>query len=377
MKIINYNLIDNEIDKYILINPIQQQFFSLPKEESQVFTSRSYNYSSAPMGYTNDPGNESENRDLELNTTDTHLNASFMPTDYIGMSIINLPYKIIENFADFRLFNPSDDTAKDLYSEVGNNLKTFTLGVQMLKIPKNIFNTILTDEIAIQNNGGEIKKNYGNYFINISPRYIESIVSNVEDKAHFPFEKLGDNFITIDGIVYPEKRRRNIYSINISDFIGIQWEFESNLKASGRLIGSVVEIWDSSGIEIKQTKIMAENEYNLEDGVFRFVLSPDNMGYDSEKNDININDIVRVYPRESYFNPILIDINYEDNSANIKAALQYMVNDVTRDLTTGIYEIYDETGVKVDSSGNFDGKVIQKYQVQQFGKYEVRKKLKN
>lgn len=380
MKIINFTLTDHKLDKYVLVNTTKQQFFALPKEESQVFTSREYDYAyPAPEGFPSDPETQSEHRDWMLKSiTDPHMNTSFTPTDYMGMSIMTIPYKLLEEFADFRLFNPADDSHKDFYTEEGNNVKTFTVGVQMIKIPSNIFNTVLTDEDEIAENGGSnIIPKYGNYLLNISPKYIESTITSIERRGHFPFHKIGDNYVNDDGDIYPEKLRRNTYYINYDDLLGTIWNLEANTEASGRLIGSVVEVWNSNGTILKQTKVMAECEFLLFSEGFRFVLSPDNVGYDSEENVIGLNDVVRIYPRETHFDHMVINIDYQDPSASIKAALQYMVNDVTRDLTTGIYEIYDESGVKIDSSGNFNGKVIQKYQVQQFGKFEVRKKLKD
>jgi len=52
-----------------------------------------------------------------------------------------------------------------------------------------------------------------------------------------------------------------------------------------------------------------------------------------------------------------------------------LMNDVARDMTTGVYEIYDSNGITIDSSGNFNGNVIQQYQITQVNGYEIRKRI--
>jgi hypothetical protein len=45
-------------------------------------------------------------------------------------------------------------------------------------------------------------------------------------------------------------------------------------------------------------------------------------------------------------------------------------------MSTGIYEIYDDKGFAIDASGNFQGTILNRYQIFQNGKYEARKRIK-
>ena len=185
------------------------------------------------------------------------------------------------------------------------------------------------------------------------------------------------NTITIGGQVLPAQKRRRIYSCPNEDFKLLPWNFEAQPNQAGRLLGSVIEIWDSTATVLKQTKIVNENDLNFTETLAKFVISPDNVGYDPIEYQTAPGDVVRIYPRETYFNQFILEVNYVDNTKTIKAALEFMLNDVARNMSNGIYEVYDDAGVTVDTAGNFEGNVIQKYQISQYGIFELRKKLKN
>ena len=376
---ITFELTDNSVDKYVLINPTKQQFFSVAKEESQMFPSADYNFSGVvPSDYTNDPNWQTENRDIQISTTtDTHLNASFMPLDYIGMSNYNIPVFISELFSDIKLYDVNNGSINNFYASSGN-LQNISNGVQLMKIPANIFNTTLTDPVAIANNGGSnILNNYNSYYILVSPKYVQSTISQITPAVNYEFSLNYLNTITIGGQVLPAQKRRRIYSCPNEDFKLLPWNFEAQPNQAGRLLGSVIEIWDSTATVLKQTKIVNENDLNFTETLAKFVISPDNVGYDPIEYQTAPGDVVRIYPRETYFNQFILEVNYVDNTKTIKAALEFMLNDVARNMSNGIYEVYDDAGVTVDTAGNFEGNVIQKYQISQYGIFELRKKLKN
>lgn len=378
-KVITFELTDNSVDKDILITPTKQQMFSIAKEESQMFPSSDYNWSGiVPAGFTNDPLWQSENRDQQIATTaDSHLNSSWTPTDFVGLSKYDVPYQIDENFADFKLYNPDTGTTVPLYSGTGN-LTTLMNGIQKLKIPAHLFDTTLTDPQDIEDNGGDpIKPNYNTYYILVSPKYVETTLSMVSARANYEFALRSYNTTTTGGITVPTNRRRCEYLCPNADFKLLPWGFEGSPYQVGRLLGSVIEIWNSAGTVLKQTKVMNENTFNWSSTFAKFVMSPDHMGYDATSNVIHYGDIIRIYPRETYFDQFMIKVDYVDSTKSVKAALEFMLNDVARDMKTGIYEVYDDNGFTIDSSGNFDGNVILKYQISQYGPYEIRKKLKN
>lgn len=377
-QILNYKIVDNTTDNYFLINPVKQQVYSLPREESQMLGNKSSTHNgSRPAGYSNDPATTAENRAGQISfTEDPHLLSSYTPTDYVGMSNKHVPTMISEDFTEVKIYNPADETNVDLYANSVDNIKNISNGAQLIKFPADFLNDTLTDPTEITANGGPIRYNYGNYYIKIAPKYIEANVILIEEKQHFEFSKLEDNE-TFDGLyTVPEHLRRNIYTCNLDNFIGAPWNFDAAPFQSGRLMDSVIEIWNSSGTILKQTKIISEDFENYDNTTIRLVLYPDNFGYEPDSQSISVGDVVRIYPRETYFDQILINLSYEDQTKQVESMLQYMLNDVVRNMKTGIYEIYDNNGFKIDNSGNFSGNVIQKYQIEQHSEYETRKKIK-
>ncbi len=370
-KVINYTIVDNTSDQNYLINPTKQQIFSLPKEESQMFTSKTYNFTGTrPGGYTNDPLTETVDRDNQIGTT--NVNSSFGETDYIGLSTFSIPYNIAEGFFDYRLVDTIQN--RNVLLNTGNsNLTRISNGVQLIKFPKDILNTVLTDPNDIINNGNNpIRKNIGVYYLTITPKFFKVPVVSIDARGQYDIPNMADN---IDSSL-PVNKRRRIFHCNNTNALGTVWNFEQNQKQSGRLLGSVVEVWDSAETVLKQTKIMNENIFNFNLGTdMQVVLSPDNVGYDSPVYDVSIGDILKIYPRETSFDQITIALSYEDQANQVASALAFLLNDVARDMTTGVYDIYDNGGISVDSSGNINGTVIQSYQIQQFNNLEIRKRI--
>jgi len=429
-QIIKYDLFDNTVEKFVTVNPTKQQLAFFPKEESQMFQGKSYdNTGNRQIGWENNPLTETENNDTRafmnnIKVTDIDpdgtsnnaffevskinftgdpttvnnlvqgykygngdVNSSHTATDYIGAVALNVPFLINETFADFRFVTENSSDFVELYSEDDTSQKVVTLinGVQRLRIPINIFNTVLTDSEEIENNGGDdIVRNYGKYFIAITPKYVESQVISIEKKQHFPYRHMNQNANDVSTYsdnelhIEPENKRRTIYKLDKEDFVNTIWNFESSPRQSGRLYGSIVEVWDSTRTVLKQIKIMTENEFNFLDvnKNFECVLQPDIFGYDVDTQDIGQGDILRIFPRETHFNDLLIDVSYKNEELEVNNLISFLVNDTVRDMTTGIFEVYDDKGFEIDEEGNFNGNVKRRYQIFTKDKFEVRKVLK-
>jgi len=358
---------DNTIENFIVFDITKQQIGALPKEESQMFQDKTSDWITS-----GDEENESENSDIPA-FSNPSLNSSHTPTDYIGALNIKVPYKILDDFADFKLINPSN-VISNLFdsTDIVKKVTMIQNGVGNLRIPKNKFNTILTVQSEIENNGSDLIKNYGDYYILISPKYIEATITNIIHKKHIVRTSVSSN--NNSGI--PFFKRRDIYECNKTSFIDTIWNFLG--PQQGRLYGSVVEIWDSNNTELKQIKIMTENNFNFSNNSApQFVLYPNNMGYDAPTQKIAVGDVIRIFPRETYFDSVLIKIEYKDEYSEINNLVSFMINDVVRDVKTGVYEIYDDKGVNIDStSGNFLGNVLHRYQISATDRYEIRKRIK-
>lgn len=424
--IVKQDLFDNSADSFIIINPTKQQIAFFPKEESQMFTSKETSFTgNRPVSNVNDPETETENTDTrafiqrvkdESNgagdgaikyddfygsvPTDgisqslgykyhlQNVNSSHTETDYIGAANIEVPTIINEQFASFNLYNLATNIISTLFLNTDSSAKMRLIsnGIQGLRIPQNVFNTTLTDEQAIiSNNNNPLVKNFGQYFVTIAPLYVRTTVANIIARVQYDWYNM-----YINGVmdyddsqslleIKPQAQRRTVYEVNKNDFLSLPWNFEGSGLQSGRLYGSVVEVWNASETILKQTKVMMENEFNfnLLGANTHFALSPDNVGYDAPSQKIATGDVLRIYPRETYFNQILLEINYKDSFAQIQNLLAFMMNDAVRDITTGVYQIYDNNGFTIDTSGNVNGAVLQAFQLFNTGKIECRKVIKN
>lgn len=434
--IIKFDLFNNTQENFVVINPTKQQIAFFPKEESQMFQGKSYNnLGTRPVGYENDPTTETESNDtrafankikatdidsfstdpndetyrnswFDLDKIDLNdpvsaktllqdyrygiydLQSSHTPTDYIGSTTVSIPFLLNETFSDFNFIGPTDTVVKSLFpvDDTDTKVQTVSIGLQRLRIPINVFNTILETSEEIEANGGDdIVPNYGKYYIIVSPKYIESSVLSVVNRSHIPWRFMHTN--AIDESVYttpelemhllPDKKRRNIYELSKTAFSNTLWNFENSPNQSGRLYGSVVEVWDASRTQLKQVKVMTENQFNFStSGNFQCVLQPDIVGYDVDTQDIGTSDILRIYPRESYFDQFIIEVDYKNQRQQIENLISFLLNDTVRDMQTGIFETYDENGFTIDTAGQFNGTVINRYQVFSKGRFEARKNLK-
>lgn len=489
-QIIKQDITDNSVDTFIVINPTKQQIVFFPKEESQMFTSKTQSHSEGTIvaGFTSNPDTESENTDslafmqrvnqisienspvsatsgslvagrtytittfvaldnftnvatvisgvinttgcvflctgttptnwthgstltytpdpsvlnnLDLNQYGTSLpyptdsnkykfnisqpiNSSHTATDYIGAATMTVTANIVDDFADFKIWTLATGSVDELFEDgdTTEKAKFITNGFQTLRIPANKLNTILTTQDEIEaNNNSNVRKNFGQYYFIVSPKYIQTVVGNVIDRKHVEWLDMLDNADqTVSGVhiqYNPADKRRKIYECDKVDFEGLPWDFESSGEQSGRLFGSIVEVWDSTSTTLKQVKVMTENEFNFDTAdSMRFVLYPDNVGYDAPLQEIISGDILKIFPRETYFNQIVVEINYKDKTLQIENLLAFMLNDTVRDMLTGIYEIYDNNGFTIDETGNYSGTVLNRYQVFSTDKTEARKRIK-
>ncbi len=367
-------LYSNSVETFFPFEVFKDQLVFIPKEESQMFQSLDENFISSGDALTE--SEEMSEQTFQAKTAGLHIlpNSSFTATDYIGASYLKVPTTLNETFIDFKLYNTQSNLLTDLYtpSEL-NRIRFIKNGLYSLRFPVNKLNTILTDSLLIEaNDFDNIKQNLGEYVIIITPKYIQGSISNIIDKKHIRWEDLSSND---NGFNLPIDKRRTVYQINKSTFQNTLWSFETGTE-SGRLFGSVVEVWNSSLTILKETKLMTENRFNFSNSnsFSEFVLYPDNFGFDSEQ--IVTGDIVRIYPRETSFKEVSLFIEYKHKNSRIEKVISYLLNDVVRDLQHGLYEVYDNTGVTLDDNDIPTGKVEHRYQLSQTDKYEIRKKIK-
>lgn len=372
---IQYELQDNTIDNYIPITPTKPQVGYIVKEENQQFPTREYNYD----GINNVSNTTSLDTSTEVITRqsltsdvkDIPVNSKVSATDYIGAIKYDVPYVINPDFTDFLLLDIQANTFSTLananiesltvplYETGDTNSKIVSMfnGLQGLRVPANLFNTIVE---------GNTTKNFGKYYIKISPKHVDVSISQITLKKHVDWQLV--NSTDVEG-------RRQVIGFNNSNFRNTPWLFENNPLQRGRLHGSIVEIWNNGLTEKKQTKVLVEENINLSASTGFFSLTPDVMGYDSPNEVVGLGDILRVYPRETYFNPIYIEISYTNKDNDLLSLIQFMKNDAVRDLTSNVIEIYDENGVGTDPNGNLTGTIVQSYQISQEQNKEIRRQI--
>jgi len=377
-QLLKYIITDNTVDNNYAINPTKQQLFYVPKEESQMITGKTFSFTGTrPVGYNNDPLNETVNRDSTVANGIT-ANTSFTDTDYVGLSVYDVPTFLVEGYYDFTIIDLIR-TRNMIVNTTNNYLTNVANGIQLIRVPSGLLNVVLTDATAIAaNNGSTLKKYYGDYYFTITPKFFTTSVIAVDSRGQYDTNNLNDDVNSTDpDNIVPTYKRRTVYECNKTDGLGLLWNFEQNGLQSGRLIGSVVEVWDSSQTVLKQVKVINESEFNFTDVSknFNIVMSPDTVGYDSPVQAVGVGDVLKIYPRETSFNQLTILLSYQNQSTQTSSALSFLMNDVARDMTTGVYEIYDSNGITIDSSGNFNGNVIQQYQITQVNGYEIRKRI--
>lgn len=368
---------DNTIDNFIPITPTKPQIGYIHKEESQQFGSHDYNYDGVNnIPQTSNADTFSEviiRKGLNSDIKDIPVVSANSATDYIGVVKYDVPHIIDPIFADFFLVDvqtnpfttlqsaPLESLMTTLFDSGDTDPKVVNLfnGMQALRIPANRFNNLTVTPVV---------KNFGKYYIKIAPKYIESNITSILQRKQVSWQQV--NPADAEG-------RRMIIKVDNTAFTSTPWSFENNNKQSGRLHGSIIEIWDNSLTIKKQTKISVEEDLSLDNnsGTAAFVITPDNVGYDPASQVPGIGDMLRIYPRETYFNPIYVEVDYQNKELDLEALIKFMKNDAARNTKTGVIEIYDDNGIVIDSQGNLNGTVIQAYQISQPKDIEIRRKI--
>ena len=371
---IKFNLNNNSVLNYIPLEAIKPVFGFFPTEESANKQYRDHNYD----GVNNINNTQSIDAFIDI---DAHYNTPFATSktysNYMGSANMFIPHIIDASKADFKTFYLSEGLDLSSYNNPSNieswlselfdsndNFKIATLfnGLQLLKLPINCYHDLSTNPV---------EPKYGLHYIKVSPKYVDVLVNDIIMREQ-------KNWIDYSSFDLNLKNRQTIL-LNKADLLNTAWAFENNssIYQRGRLIGSIAEIWDSTKQTKKQTKIIVESDYYNDNDALNssIVLSPDTIGYDAPTQVITPGDIIRIYPRESYFLPIFVEVNYQSLTNDLTSLIRFMKNDAARDLTNNIYEIYDDNGITIDSNGNVDGQVVMSYQIVKVGQKEIRKQI--
>lgn len=356
---------DNSIENFILLNPTAPQLLTFSKEESWAIEGREHNYT-IPGFNKNTVDITTEFNETKATSGKNATNSPWTATDYIGMTLKNYPCNINEVYADFKLVSlvtndftalvssPINSTLIDVYpiSDTNNKLANIAVGSQLMRLPAEILQDINQDPIV---------NNYGNYILNITPKYVEVEVLSLSSRNHKKYSALTTT----------QDYRRQFITFANAPFTGTVWNFEAQDKQQGRLYGSIVEVWSGDLTTRRKVAVVNENTFDFSSGTGELVLGPDLVGYDSINEVVLVTDKLRIYPRETYFNPISILLTFEDYSKSLSSAIKFLKNDAVRDIVSGVIEIYDDAGV--DENG--DGTVIESFQVSQENQKEVRRKI--
>ena len=385
--IIHFSLQDHSVKTYVPFGAQTPMIVSYPHVQSQLFYAANPSVNPQALNPTTNSANSVGDPNFPRRL--------YSPTEYIGAGTSLIPHIVDEAFADFSLLEASVDPTSagalngtavvDLYEVSDNAVKlgTYFRGMQALRIPPHRFDTTLTDPAdIIANNNNIYKPKLGKYYVKISPKYVESKVLATTPRVDYGDAALAS--ITNNtpaaseyAILTPPGSfvgQRTLYFLDKTPFVSTPWTFETAPEQSGRLFGSVVEVWNSTGSILKTTKTVAENAFNFSNNKdITVALEYDAFGFEAPNQTPGVGDIIRIYPRETYFDPIFIEIDYIGVGNDILSLINFMKNDVARNLETGVFEIYDDKGITIDANHNLSGKVIQAYQISREGKYEVRR----
>jgi|ERR1035437_6730377 hypothetical protein len=354
-----FDFYDNSVANYIAISPTSPQMMFIPTEESALWQLEDFFHNGvSKIGISQTP--------LSLtsySSIDPLFPGSKSPTLYAGVSNINVPFSIDPNYADF-ILSTVDIPKQDLYINVSTKITTLENGIQLLEIPKDRFKDFLKGTY-----------NYGTYYLYVKPKNITTKITSIQRGQHLDYKDVSTSYATAP----TDPLRRTYYSVDRSSFLNSVWNFENAnySQQRGRLLGSVVEVYTPSGT-LKTIRFVA-NDNMFNDAtlptIVNLELSPNYIGYESPQQSIASGDVLKIYPRETYFNPIPLTLNFQAIDNSIYGLVRFMKNDVARDITTNIFEVYDDNGITIASDGSIDGKVVQSYQISQVGNTEVRKGL--
>ncbi len=387
-------IVDDSQDTWVVIEPKKPLVSFIPLEQENYVLGKSAFNTGTPTANTEI---RNDNEDISTYAASaaeegkailTSTISNLLPKKYAGVHSYLTPYNIKSDFCNFHIMNLIDNdyenlsdtqeaiTETDLFDndDSGKKIVNLHLGLQAIRIP---ISALKVDNVS----------QYGKYFIRISPKYIETTVQSVVES------NVGEDLGSLNNNVTnsPEKKNSIALLVNKSDFEndGI-WNFKnfpdsdsSISHQTNRLMDSVVEVYRNG--DLIGTKTITGNDFNFSNSsvapftslISLITLGPDLMGWDPAEEMIGSGDVLRIYPRETYFDPIIIDIDFVSKKQDFENLLRFLQNDTVRDINTNIVEVYNDEGITVDpESGQIDGTVIMRYQVGQTDVKEYRKTLK-
>ena len=365
-----YSLKDHGIVNYIPVEFIKSLYAEILKEESQTYLGKDFSYDPTnPRPNTLATGNIDEVKDQVQNGVEKRIriNSPISESDYAGIINDNINITQDEDFITVSYFKEGVWSELPLYpNNLVQKLRT-VIGRQFLVLYDNTFNTLNTDT-------NTWTQNYGNYYICIEPLYIETTVTVVIPKDYIQY---GSNLVA----VVLTSSRHTQYVLDILPFRGSKLFLERSFNGatneaifSNRFVGSVVHA-KNINLTDKNVKVITNDYFNFNNNVAKITMAPDYMGIDSPFNTIGVGDKLRIYPKECYFKPITIKVQYTQETNALDLMRQYSLNDAVRDLTTNIIEVYDDNGLTINPDGGIDGRVIFSYVISQEGTKEVKRRL--
>lgn len=376
---IEKKITDNNIENWVLIEAYKNLFAELPKEESQMFYGKEFEFYSnnteKKFKGVNNTQEVIERVSVEqpldnIKVNQIRINSPISETDYAG--IINNKVKVLieNNLCNITYFKEGDWNINNLFES--NNTTKFRLinDMQFLNIPIGVFKK---ENIIENSDDEEFINDFGTFYIKIEPYFIETTIDIVNKKEHLFYNK--DD---LELIVFEEGNRRNIYEIDIEPFKNTPLNFESigtnKIAWSNRLLGSIVYNKKSNGLN-NNIKIITNDYFDFINNKAFICLSPDYMGVDNLNNRFYEGNTIKIYPNECYFEPIVIKIDFSKEIFENEQIKKFLLNDAVRDFENNIIEIYDDNGIAVEDNGQISGRVYSSFQViEQQGK-EIRKKL--
>jgi hypothetical protein len=365
------NITNNDVDNWVLINPTKPIYAELPKEESQMFFGKEYNYN---------PSNDDksirgiDNKNIVIANSNNiyRINSSISETDYSGIINMKVPTLVNDDLCQVTFFKEDVWEVKTFFENIYITKFKKVGNLQFINIPSNIFKKNSDESNTDFEN---FINDYGYFYIQIEPLYIDSEIININTKEHYNYDS------DLSSLTNEQGNRRNIYTLDILNFKNTPFNFERSydiniLKAiwSNRLLGSLVynkDLFDND----KNIKIITGDYFNFNTDEAYITISPDYMGVDSPNGKFSIGDKLKIYPTESYFEPITIQINFTREINENEQIKKFLLNDAVRDFSNNIIEVYDDNGLTIEENGEVSGKVYLSFQVSEKQGKEIRKKL--
>lgn len=367
------NITNNDIDNWVLINPTKPLYAELPKEESQMFFGKEYNYNPANINKAIQGIDNTGDAIINANLGNLYkINSPISETDYSGILNSKVPTLIDEALCKITFFKENDWTIKEFYSNIFITKFKKVGELQFLNIPANVFKI---NPDPTNTDFDNYVNDYGYFYVNIEPLYIETEVIEINSKEHYPYDS------SLSGLTNEQGNRRTIYKLDILNFKNTPFNFERSFDSnilnavwSNRLLGSLVYNKDLFNGN-KNIKIITSDYFNFNNNLANICVSPDYMGVDSPNNKFTIGDKLRIYPNESYFEPITIQVNFTREINENEQIKKFLLNDAVRDFTNNIIEVYDDEGLTIEDNGEISGRVYLSFQVLEKQGKEIRKKL--